>query len=1235
MEIKNNIPLPEKQLKFWEELCKFCEKNELNFKLSTPGRRQFFDLRINSKYHIRLSMNSMRKEFQTGFYIENDKSLYFYLLKNKEEIESLLDFPLIWQNIESRKSSVVYTKINFDIDNNSEWDNYLYMILNKSEKIVKVFKDFVDKYYEEDSSEIKREKENILKTEISSEEYLYEKEGFIRKILKKLFPFFYKKEEKKNIEKKKDNIPKTILPSENRVILEEKENKSELPEDSLNEFEDIEKIEIIKEKELTEENISIFNSALEEEKVEVSEEKIVPEITENVVEVLESSLTEAESIKKLETSEDIEKGIILEKEMYLDKNKNEIEIELQKAPLNNFVNEEEVEICKDAESGEKELEESEFILELEKTADLESESIIEKTDENLFDMSSESFKETEEVTFISKEETSEFLLNENEVFKGLNSISEPEIKKDLENNNEVTVEEEGTKQEISEPKNIIKREPRLLIKRRISEDLLVQNILSEEEMRDFGERLGLTLSCGNIKPIFSQKIVVFLVSVAYYEGISDGGYWNKVFNILKLKYTQAIYTFLIETLRETLYHKHLFIDNSTQWAYSTIMAHTIVPLEGGAFYKYLDFAYSFYDSIDSDLTSVSEEELKLMVKELLEKEKDSPFMLKGTRLAIENCLNIVVEYFIEILYYIDILDSQKEDISDLGKVIKEKIKEWYDFNLSRGFYIRKRGSTSSLEEDKDEIISITNRIGNLKFTCDQDGVNVETPEMSFDYPIDDIFIKIGEKKNMLNYKKIGKKFVVRPKSFTSKTFDFKLIKLFINDKLVKEWGNKVVFFKENGRNIKPKEKNGNIYELEIKKVRILFESSYSIFSSTTKDREISEVNITKSIKYADLNLEDEIYYLKKNNEIIIIKSLLKEEEPEVIIENNMVIKNILIEGKPVFNKHPEIFIPYTLPEKYKVFVNDEPLEVKEGFNKIDLKESGYYDIKICKGIKNTRETKVVRKEKQYFYFEDLNIVFYNEDGDKEYLFSHKEKKPVGNYNFDTTGISKVLYAGEEMEKCGNTFDIYIDNGFNKNFEFQMITDEDKEYSATGKMRILEWSLDGKNYFSEYNKNLLYEDIKDKVLTVRIDNLVGDVVFYGNSWEEIGKNKIEFKYSQEELERRGEDIGIKAVFRLSSSKSCVESLFKVRFNSKVKNVSYDKEEGILDVKVRGKINDMILRIKDLNDEIIYEKEKLDLDNKLTVDLKGLYKVEISLEEESFDFFAEEDSKVMLYNDFLEF
>ena len=1059
MEIKEELLL-EKQLKFWEKLCEFHEKNKLTFKLSKPGKRQFFDLRINSKYHIRLSMNSLKKEFQIGFYIENDKFLYNYLLKNKQEIESNFDFYLIWQNFESNKSSVIYTIINFNIDNILEWDNYFYIIFNKSEKIIKVFEEFVSIYYQKEIRE-QNDIYNSLESKSLKEKKIQEEGGIIKKLLKILFPFFYKKE------------------------------------------------------------VNISNSSLGS--IESSDK----EFGEIVLEV---------------------KKEVLKPSVKLDELKEEIKLEEKEANISNSS-------LGSIESSDKEF--GETVLEVKKE---------KKIEEN-------------------------------------------------------------------------KKKSKLLIKRKISEDLLVQNIFSEEEMKDFAERLRLSLSSSNIKPIFSPKIVIFLVSVAYYEGISDGGYWNKVFNILKIKQTQNIYLFLIETLKETLHHKNLFIDNGTQWAYNTIMAHTIVPLQGGAFYKYLDFAYSFYDSIDSDVTSICEEELKIMVKKLLIEEKENPFMLKGTKLAIENCLNIVIEYFIEILYYIDILDSQKEDISDLGNVIKDKIKEWYNFNLRKGFYIQKNENSNFLndeDEDKEEIISITNRIGSLKFTCDKDGVNIETPKMLFDYFIEDAFIKIGEYKCVLNYKKVGNRFIIKSRLLTRKVFDFKLIKLFINGKLIKEWDNKIVFFKENGKNIKPKENKNNIYELDIKKVRILFDSSYSIISTSKGNEDISEANITRNIKYADLNLENEVYYLKKNKELIIIKNILKDEEPEITIENNMIIKNILIEGKPVYNNQPEIFIPYTSPEKYKVFINEELLEVKEGFNKINLDKSGYYNIKICKGIKNTKETRVIRKEKEYFCFKDLNIVFYNEDGDKEYLFSHRDKKPIGNYNFDTKGISKVIYNEEEIEKFGNTYDIFIDNGFNKEFSFQMIS-ENKNYNATGRMRILEWSLDGKNYFPEYNKNILYEDIKDKNLTVRIDNLVGDIIFYGNN-KPIGKNKIEFKYYQEELENAIDDIGIKAEFRLSSDKYspiCRESLFKIRFNSKVKDISYNKETKLLDIKVRGKINNMVLQIKNSYDEVIYEKTKLNLDNKFPIDISGIHKVEIFLEEESFDFFAEDSEKTILYDDFIEF
>ena len=892
MEIKEDILLSEKQLKFWEKLCEFHNKNKLNFKLSKPGERQYFDLKINSKYHIRLSMNSLKKEFQVGFYIENDKLLYNYLLENKQEIESNFGFDLIWQNFENKKSSVIYTIINFDINNMSEWDNYLYIILNKSQKISETFEKFSEIYYEikDNSSEIKKIENTILEKEPLENEILD---------LKKLFPFFYKKENKQDslkneekiiLEKNRDFNPQELKKEVTEVVESQEEVKVEssiseeletsfefknLQEETSEEENNIFTEELLIKLESKQEDVELLGKTSEEVIFEEKDNFNPQELKEEVKEIMELQenteekpfiyneleiLVEAESSQEeipntsqsessLEQKEENEVNTV--KELPINKGYEKCSymngIKIGKAFYYYFNGDKEeytyVDGIKKGEAiyyysnGDKEeytyvdgikegkavcyypngnKEEYTYVngVLVERKLIQKHMDLIEKEE----DYEEKIIKSVPEIESLKDEnvESLENVLVENDL------NTEEEVKKESDNEKIITSESETLNEKKSK-----------IIKRKISENLLIQNILSEEEMKIFGERLGLILKNGDDKIKYSPKIVNFLVSVAYYEGFSDGGYWKKVFDILGMKLIGTRYSHLTDILRETLQRKRLFIDDSTQWAYNTIIAHTIVPLKGGAFYKYLDFAYSFYDSIDSDINSISEEDLKLMVKELLEKEKDSPFILKGTKLAIENCLNMVVEYFTEILYYIDILDSQKEDFSSLGNVIKEKIKEWYkewyDYNLSRGFSIKKNTEENFSENDKEEVISITNKIGTLKFTCDTLGVNIETPKMLFDYSIDEAYIKIGESKTMLNYKKIGNKFVVGSRKITRKSFDFKLIKLFINDKLVKEWDNKIIFFKENGKNIKPKQTKNNIYELDIRKVRILFDDSYSIF----------------------------------------------------------------------------------------------------------------------------------------------------------------------------------------------------------------------------------------------------------------------------------------------------------------------------------------------------------------------------------------------------------------------
>ena len=762
-------------------------------------------------------------------------------------------------------------------------------------------------------------------------------------------------------------------------------------------------------------------------------------------------------------------------------------------------------------------------------------------------------------------------------------------------------------------------------KESISSELLIAKLLSSDELKRYGKILGRKLKTLDLDLAskISEEIVIFLVSVAYYEGFSKGGYWNKVFQILGNKYNQKEYLYLIGVLFDTLNLKKLYIAKDTkQWAYNTVVTHTIVPLEGGAFFRFLDFIYSFYTSLNSTIDGFEKEELISLIENELKSAIESYIFLKGTRLAIENCLPTVKEYYFEILKYIDILDSQKNDRSSLSESIKNEINKWYNLNTNKGYY-RIVDLTKNEKESEDKIgerEEMNNIIRNIKFILQDDRIDIEIPPILLDSQINTAYIKIGEQKFYLGIRELKSGYQILSKKISKKIFDFTLVKLYINDELVKEWKNKIVFLKENGTSLSINSKD-NIYELDYKRTKILFNSEYSLFSSNAKIN--NEVYcISGNIMFANLYLEDEIYYLKKDNEVIIIKNKLKDESPQIIFNKNMIIDNITIENKLVLNKQPKIFIPFTDTEKYKVSINEVNVKVNAGINEVMYEKSGKYEIKIFKGIKNTKDSRILRERQEYFYFKDLSIVFYNEDGDKEYLYSHRDKKQIGNYNFDSENISEVYYENKKILREGNTFDLYIDNGFKKEFKFEMTFNEIK-YNAEGKMRVLEWSLDGKNYYSEYNKNILLKDIRNKKLYIKMENISEEIAFYLNNKRIINKEKNILDFSKlNSYFEENQDINfiLSINFKIKgSSEKYRESLFKIRQKTEVKSINYNKEDKILDIKVRGNINELIFKIEDITQDIIYINENLDLDNEIPIELKGKYNIKIEKNDEySFGF-----------------
>ena len=180
-----------------------------------------------------------------------------------------------------------------------------------------------------------------------------------------------------------------------------------------------------------------------------------------------------------------------------------------------------------------------------------------------------------------------------------------------------------------------------------------------------------------------------------------------------------------------------------------------------------------------------------------------------------------------------------------------------------------------------------------------------------------------------------------------------------------------------------------------------------------------------------------------------------------------------------------------------------------------------------------------------------------------------------------------------------------------------------KYNAEGKMRVLEWSLDGKNYYSEYNKNILLKDIRNKKLYIKMENISEEIEFYLNNKRIINKEKNILDFSKlNSYFEENQDINfiLSINFKIKgSSEKYRESLFKIRQKTEVKSINYNKEDKILDIKVRGNINELIFKIEDITQDIIYINENLDLDNEIPIELKGKYNIKIEKNDEySFGF-----------------
>jgi len=132
-----------KQLEFWTKFKTYSIENGSKSITRTPRAQHWFDVSIgNAEAHIGLTVNTRDSQMGCELYIARNKSLYRYLESKTKEIEKTLGVKLEWRDLE-KASRIVLRYKNFDIEDESRYEEYFKWLLDNTEKFKKVFKRYI------------------------------------------------------------------------------------------------------------------------------------------------------------------------------------------------------------------------------------------------------------------------------------------------------------------------------------------------------------------------------------------------------------------------------------------------------------------------------------------------------------------------------------------------------------------------------------------------------------------------------------------------------------------------------------------------------------------------------------------------------------------------------------------------------------------------------------------------------------------------------------------------------------------------------------------------------------------------------------------------------------------------------------------------------------------------------------------------------------------------------------
>lgn len=145
---QNNGELSErhnKRLEFWTQFNELIEAKGNPFNKRKATTDHWYNVAVGSSdCHVSIELVNKQHRIRLSIYIPDNKELFDKFEAKKDEINEKVPFPLVWDRLDSRKASIIYTTIEgLDFDKQDNYRELMEKIIEGAVSLKKVFTAYI------------------------------------------------------------------------------------------------------------------------------------------------------------------------------------------------------------------------------------------------------------------------------------------------------------------------------------------------------------------------------------------------------------------------------------------------------------------------------------------------------------------------------------------------------------------------------------------------------------------------------------------------------------------------------------------------------------------------------------------------------------------------------------------------------------------------------------------------------------------------------------------------------------------------------------------------------------------------------------------------------------------------------------------------------------------------------------------------------------------------------------